>query len=78
MKQEIYKWIKIGGLLSFIPFILIAGPLAGYLAGDWLTKQFGLPQFTAVLLAGIGFIGSVRETVRVVRFALKTEEKLDK
>lgn len=78
MKQEIYKWIKIGGLLSFIPFILIAGPLAGYVAGDWLVKRFALPQFTTILLSGIGFIGSVRETVRIVRLALKTEEKLDK
>lgn len=78
MKQGIYKWIKIGGLLSFIPFILVAGPLAGYAAGDWLAKRFGMPQYTAVLAAGIGFIGSVMETVRVVQFALKTEEKLDK
>ena len=78
MKQEIYKWIKIGGLLSFIPFILIAGPMAGYLAGDWLAKRFGLPQFTAVLLSGIGFIGSVRETIRVIRIALKTDKERDK
>jgi len=74
LKQEIYKWIRLGGLLSFIPFILVAGPIAGYLAGDYLVKRFGLPSFTPVALAAIGFIASARETIRVIRIALKAEK----
>ena len=32
MKNGLYKWLKIGGLLSFLPFVLVAGPLAGFFA----------------------------------------------
>lgn len=75
MKQEIYKWIRLGGLLSFIPFILAAGPIAGYLAGDYLVKRFGLPPFTSAVFTAIGFAAGVRETVRVIRIALKANKE---
>ena len=75
MKRELYKRIRIGGLLSFIPFILAAGPLAGYLAGEYLSKRFGFPPLTPAVLAGIGFLAGVRETIRVIRIALKTDRE---
>ena len=74
---KVYKWIKIGGLLSFIPIILAVGPLAGYFAADYLEKKFGFPGFTSPVFIIVGFIASARETVRIIRLALKTEEELD-
>ena len=75
MKQEIYKWIRLGGLLSFIPFILAAGPIAGYLAGEYLIKRFGLPQYIPYIFAAVGFAASARETVRIIRIAIKTDKE---
>ena len=72
-----YKWIKIGGLLSFIPVIMAAGPLGGYFCADYLEKRFGLPGFTSGIFIIIGFIASARETVRIIKLALKTEESVD-
>jgi len=71
---KIYKWIKIGGLLSFIPVVMAAGPLAGYFLADYLERRFGLPYFTGVIFITIGFAASVRETVRIISLALKTEK----
>ena len=75
MKQEIYKWIRLGGLLSFIPFVLAAGPIAGYLAGEYLIKRFGLPPYTSFIFAAVGFAASARETVRIIRLAIKTDKE---
>jgi len=72
---KVYKWIKIGGLLSFIPVIMAAGPLAGWFFADFLEKRFGFPDFTAVICITIGFIASIRETIRIIRIALKTEKE---
>ena len=74
---KVYKWIKIGGLLSFIPVIMAAGPVGGYFCGDYLQKRFGLPNSTSVVCITIGFIASARETVRIIRLALKTEAEVD-
>jgi len=74
-KKDIYRWIKIGGLLSFLPFILAAGPLAGYALGDYLEKKFGFPHYASLIFIALGFAGSIRETVRIVKMALRAEEK---
>jgi len=74
-KADLYRWIKIGGLLSFLPFVLVAGPLAGFYLGSYLEKRFSLPAYVSIALITVGFIGSFREAVRIVKIALKTQEK---
>ena len=74
-KTDLYKWIKIGGLLSFLPFVLVAGPIAGYMLGRYVQQRFGLPDYASILFATIGFIGSFRETIKIVKMALRTQEK---
>jgi len=71
----LYKWIKIAGILSFIPFVLAAGPLAGYFAGRYLQGRFNFPTYVLFILITIGFIGSVSETVKIIKIALKAEEE---
>ncbi len=73
MTNGFYKRLKIGGLLSFLPFVLVAGPLAGFFAGDYLVKRFSFPAYTSYILSGLGFFGSVRETIRIIRVAIKME-----
>ena len=73
-KAEAYKWVKIGGILSFLPFVIAAGPVAGYIVGDYLVRKFGLPFYTLLILITLGIAGSIRETIRIIKFALKTEE----
>jgi hypothetical protein len=74
-KEKIYKWIKIGGLLSFLPFVMAAGPLGGYLIGDFLQKKFGLGPVAMAVCIILGFIGSAFETVKIIKSALRAEEK---
>ncbi len=73
----IYTWITIGGALSFIPVFFIAGPWAGYLLGNYLMHRWGAPQFVLFICVGIGFAGSVREIIRIIRFTLSIEKKND-
>lgn len=72
-KREVYNWIKVGGLLSLIPFVLVAGPLMGYLAFEYLEKRFGTPPYVLYILITIGFAAGVRETIRIIRIALSTK-----
>ena len=74
-KANTYKWVRIGGLLSFIPVILATGPMAGYFLADYLKAKFGFPSYTYAICVVIGFIASVRETIRIIKLALRTEKK---
>ena len=71
-RREVYKWIKVGSLLSLIPFVLVAGPLVGYMAFDYLEKRFGVPFYVSYILVTIGFAAGVRETIRIIKITLNT------
>lgn len=73
-KEDLYKWIKICGLISFIPFILAIGPLAGYAAGDYLKRRFGLNDTVVILFIAIGIIFGIRETVKIIRMLIRIDK----
>ena len=72
-RRETYKWIKVGSLLSLIPFVLVAGPLVGYIAFDYLYKRFGAPSYVSYVFITVGFVASVRETIRIIKITLNTK-----
>jgi len=72
-KAEFYKWVKIAGILSFLPITLAAGPVGGYFAGVYLEKRFGLPWYLTLILIGAGIIVSIKETVRIIMLVIKAE-----
>jgi hypothetical protein len=74
-KSELYKRIKIAGILSVIPFVLAAGAAAGYFMGDYLEKKFLLPHFYMPICIGIGLLTSVMEVARIIRLAVKIDRK---
>ncbi len=73
-KQEVYKWIKIGGLLSFLPFVLVAGPLLGWWVGDYVVKAWNAPFGVLALGAFLGFLASIMESARLIRLTLRLEK----
>lgn len=74
-KSEVYRWIKIGGIISFVPMILAAGPLSGYFIGDYFEKKFGAPAFVLFLCIGVGFAASIMEVVKIIRLAVYLSRK---
>jgi hypothetical protein len=74
-RAEIYKWIKIGGLLSFLPFVLAAGPVAAFFLGDYLEKRFGLGGYASAALMAAGFLASIAESVKIIKAAIKMQGK---
>lgn len=71
-----YRWIRVAGLLTLIPIVLAAAPLAGYIAGDWLIHQFGFPNYTTIVCVIIGFAASARETIKIIQAALKAAKEI--
>jgi len=73
-KKELYKRIKIAGIISFIPFITAIGPVAGYFAGDYLHKKFHTPYFVVFILVALGAFSGFLETVRIIKLITKIEK----
>ncbi len=73
-KKELYKQIKIIGIIFSIPMTLAAGPISGYYLGDFLEKKFSLSFYFPLIFAGIGFIGSIIEIIRIIKLAIKIDK----
>lgn len=74
-KQDLYKWVKIAGILTFIPLILAGGVTAGYLMGDYIEKKFSNFYFAVPVFVVIGLLGSAIEVARIIRLVLKIEKE---
>jgi hypothetical protein len=73
-KEDLYKRVKIAGMVFFIPVMLAAGPFAGYFAGDYLAKKTGLAYILFICI-GIGFMASIMEIIRIIRLVTKMAGK---
>ena len=73
-KQDLYKRIKIAGLVTFIPFVLLGAPLTGYIIGDLLIKKLGLPGYTIIILVALGLLAGIRETVRIIKLCIQSSQ----
>ena len=71
-RAMVFGRIKVAGLLSLIPIVLAAGPLIGYVSGYYLIKLFNFPHYTLVVCAIIGLIAAARETIKIIRAALRS------
>lgn len=72
---EFYKRLKIAGMISFIPVVLAAGPLAGYFAGSYLEKKFGLGPFVSFFAIGLGSVASAIEVVKIIRRVVRIDAR---
>ena len=72
-RSEVYDWIRVAGIVSFIPIILVSGAFAGYIIGEYLHRKFGVPVALIFLFIAAGTGVSVIEVVRIIKFAYRRE-----
>jgi uncharacterized membrane protein YqjE len=56
------------GLALTLPMILLSGPLAGFLIGQWVfVDQLKMPAITTPLLMMLGLVGSGIQAYRLIK-----------
>lgn len=73
--QDVYKRVKIAGLLLMIPATLAAMPVAGYVAAVFLRKKFAFPEFWCSVMAAVGLAAGIRETIRIIKLVIGIERE---
>ncbi len=74
-KKGLYKRIKIAGMLSSIPLILVGTIFAGYLLGNYLEQKFPQATFATLICIVAAILLSIAESVRIIRLVVKIEKK---
>ncbi len=56
------------GLAITLPWILLSGPLAGYIVGEWiLVRLCGMSSSVTVILMVLGLMGSGFQAYRLIK-----------
>jgi len=66
-KEDFYKGMKTVGFVSFIPFMLAAGPLSGYFIGTFLQKKFNFPYWVVLFGVVFGFLAAIIEIIKILK-----------
>ena len=74
-KEELYRQIKISGMVFFIPLMLAVGPIGGFFIGEYLEKKFGFPRYAVLICITLGFAAGVFETVRIIKLVTRIDKK---
>ncbi|MCX5669565.1 MAG: hypothetical protein NTX89_05615 [Candidatus Omnitrophica bacterium] len=74
-KEDFYKGVKTVGFVSFIPFILAAGPLSGYFVGTLLQKKFNFSSYWVFLGVAFGFLVAITEIVKILKVIARMNKK---
>jgi len=74
-KEDFYKGVKIIGFVTFIPFILAAGPLTGYFVSSFLLKKFNLSFNYVFLGVLLGFLVAITEIIKILRAVARVNKK---
>ena len=74
-KEDFYKGVKTVGFVSFIPFMLAAGPLTGYFIGTFLQKKFNLSSWVVLLALVFGFLVAITEIIKILKAVARVNKK---
>ncbi len=73
-KEYFYSHARIFGAATFIVLSLVTGPLTGYVIGAFLVVKLSWPSYTPFIGAGLGFVFSITEVIKIVKFLMKKEK----
>jgi len=63
--EDRYSILRQAGLVTLIPFLLLASPLVGYFLGRFLDRKLHT-SFLWIVFLGLGFIAGAREVYRII------------
>ncbi len=67
MADDMYRQIRMVGLLFMVPVIVGMWPIAGFFMGDYLRQRLGWSEYSPLIFAGLGFLAGILEMVAIWR-----------
>ncbi len=72
-KNDLYKRIKIAGMISFIPVVLVGSVFSGYIGGVLLRDKFAIGDNAVLIGIGVGVAAGIFEVIRIIRKVLSID-----
>jgi F0F1-type ATP synthase assembly protein I len=75
-RERKFRNLRLVGTLTMVPFMLAAGPLAGFFLGSLLDSWLGTEPVLRYVFLGLGIVAGAREVARMIRQSRKDLDKM--
>lgn len=65
------KMIRKAGLVTMIPMLFVAGPIAGYFIGSWIDQKFSIDPWGKTIFPLLGFAAGLKESIAIIKRSSK-------
>lgn len=72
---DFYRLIKMFGVITLIPLVLLAGSLTGYWVGEFLMEKFNFGAPALMISLALGLLSGILEAIRLIRFLIKIDKQ---
>lgn len=66
-KDDHLKYLRVIAEVTGIPFVLLGGPIVGFLIGSFLDRKLNSGRLFLIIFIALGFAAAVKETVQVIK-----------
>lgn len=63
------------GIILTIPMVFAAGPIIGYLIGNWMDLKWHLDPWGKTILSLLGFVASVKQVIEFIKRSTSNDEQ---
>ena len=72
--EQFYPLVRNVGMIITIPMVFAAGPIIGFLIGNWIDGKWHLDPWGKTVFSLLGFIASVRQVIRLIKTATENSK----
>ncbi len=65
--QADFSLVRVAGMATTIPMLMVSGPLVGWFLGQWLGGLVSRPELGGLIGLAVGLATGVREAIRMTR-----------
>ena len=62
-----YSWVRQASVFTTIPMLLVAGPLIGYVLGNFLDKKLSTQPYLMIVFVILGFVASGQQIYHMIK-----------
>jgi F0F1-type ATP synthase assembly protein I len=69
--DKFYPLVRNIGTIVTIPMVFVAGPVVGFLIGNWIDEKWQTDPWAKVVLSLLGFIASIKQVIELIKRTTK-------
>ena len=69
--DKFYPLVRNISVIVTIPMVFVAGPVVGFLIGQWIDQKWSIDPWAKTVLSLLGFVASIKQVIELIKRTTK-------